>query len=230
MQLTLLEAAKAKTFGMLSKHENFFQEYDFNFKDFRDKKDLRILEVGVQGGGSLGMWRQYFDDPLVVGMDIDPACLKWQRERVRICIGDQENEETLRRVEQEYGPFDIVVDDGGHTMKQQLVTFETLFPLLIPGGMYVIEDLHTSYWPQFGGRKGKRATAIGYLKYLIDEMHFEYSKHPRANLYYRIKHKWKPFRIGPSTIFQQEVRSVYVADSIAFIRKATDRKDRLLKF
>ena len=225
---TLLEAAKAKQFGTLSKHENFFDEYDFNFKEIRGKKDLRILEIGVRGGGSLAMWRSYFDDPLVVGVDIDPECEKWRNDRVRICIADQGDEWQLRKIEKENGPFDVVIDDGGHTMHQQLTTFKTLFPLLTDGGIFVIEDLHTSYWPSFGGRGG--SATVEYLKRMVDEIHYAAKRSPRASIVYWLKNKIRPFKATPRNEIQNAVRSLYVAESIAFVHKRTAKKDKLLKF
>jgi hypothetical protein len=226
---TLLEAAQAKNFGTLKKHENFFDEYDFNFRDLRNTANLRILEIGVQGGGSLGMWREYFKDAYIVGMDIDPTCKQWERDGIHIAIGDQGDEETLQ-IEHDHGPFDIVIDDGGHTMKQQLTTFNVLFPKLRDNGIFVIEDLHTSYWPAFGGRKNKRATTIGFVKSLIDEIHFSAVQSTRAGLINKIRNKMSPMKAIPKNILQESVRSVYVADSIVFIRKQLHKKDRLLKF
>jgi len=74
---------------------------------------------------------------------------------IAIMFGDQENVDVLRNLTSRYGPFDIIVDDGGHTMKQQIASFRTLFPAMKPGGLYFLEDLGTS----FSGRYGQSAAA-----------------------------------------------------------------------
>ncbi len=223
---TLIESGKAKKFGSLVKHFNYFAEYDFNFASFRERKNLKILEIGVQGGGSLAMWQEYFEDPLIVGIDIDKSCEKFQRDRVRIYIGDQANEQFLSQVERENGPFDIIIDDGGHTMKQQITTFKTLFPLLSTNGIYVIEDLHTSYWPSFGGGFGKKSTMIGLLKKMIDEIHYQHIDSPRSGIFHHIKHHFDPSKVKPKNVYQKTVRSLYIADSIVFIHKESETPDR----
>ena len=227
--MKLIEAAKMKKFGIVRKLENYFSEYDFNFKDVRERKDLRIFEIGVQDGGSLAMWKEYFPGAEITGLDIDPRCKEFEQGGVRVYIGSQEFPEVLRTIESERGPFDVVIDDGGHTMNQQIISFNTLFPLLREGGVYVIEDLHTSYWSAFGGRKGKRGTAIGIVKHLIDEMHYWAWNHPRATLFHRIKNKIKPFKALPRNVFQSSIRSIYTAGSICFIHKQTIEKDTVIK-
>ena len=227
--MKLIEAAKVKKFGVVRKLESYFPEYDFNFKDIRDRKDLRVFEIGVQDGGSLAMWEEYFSGAEITGLDIDPRCKEFEQEGVRVYIGSQESSATLHRIESERGPFDIVIDDGGHTMNQQITSFNTLFPLLREGGIYIIEDLHTSYWDAFGGGKRKRGTAIGVIKHLIDEMHYWAWNHPRATLFHRIKNKIKPFKALPQNVFQSSMRSVYIADSICFTHKQTLEKDTVIK-
>ena len=70
---------------------------------------------------------------------------------MHVHAGDQADRALLRRLADDYGPFDVVIDDGGHTAAQQVASFEALFPGLRPRGAYVVEDTHTSYWPAFGG-------------------------------------------------------------------------------
>ena len=93
------------------------------------------------------MWRDYFGrGARIHGVDIDPKCKALQQRRSKIFIGDQEDREFLRSIVDEIGPIDIVIEDGGHYMGQQIATFEEIYPHMTQDGVFLIEDLHTSDW------------------------------------------------------------------------------------
>ena len=134
------------------------------------------------------------------------------------------------------GPdLDIVIDDGGHSMNQQITSFHTLFPLLKNKGLYVIEDLHTSYWRGYGGRKGKKHSTIGLIKHLIDEIHYWCYE----SLFTRIKYLMRrilglsggtaQFRFNPKNIYEESIHSITIADSICFIKKEALPKYEIVK-
>ena len=107
-----------------------------------------MLEIGVYRGGGLELLRHYLgDQAVIVGIDIDQEAARVAGDDFAVEIGDQEDPEFLARVADRHGPFDIVIDDGGHSMRQQITSVEVLFPLLADGGVYIVEDCHTSYWP-----------------------------------------------------------------------------------
>jgi hypothetical protein len=91
-------------------------------------------------------------------------------DRYVVELGDQEDRTFLGRVAEDHGPFDIIIDDGGHTMRQQIVSVETLFPMLNDGGTYLVEDSHTSYWPEYASGDGE-PTFISWAKARIDDLH-----------------------------------------------------------
>lgn len=216
------QVAEARAFGSTVKYANFYDEYDFNFKDIRKRSGLRILEIGIQRGGSLATLKGYFTDPIITGIDIDPACKQFEGNGVNIRIGSQDDKEFLLSVEKEFGPFDIIIDDGGHTMHQQLVTFETLYPLLNEEGIFVIEDTLTSYWSAFGGAYGKRETAIGLIKDLIDRIHYASSDSHRVNPLYALYYRLYPHHVPkPRFPYDPSIRSINVAENITFIHKRT---------
>lgn len=127
------------------KWNHYFEVYHRHFLKFIGKK-MSILEVGVFSGGSLGMWKTYFGpESTVYGMDIEPACKVYERDGVKVFIGDQENRETWRKIKQELDGLDILIDDGGHTVEQMMVTCEEMLPFLRPGGVFVCEDIHGNY-------------------------------------------------------------------------------------
>jgi len=127
---------KSSTFN--SAHD-YLRHYEFMFDDFRDQ-DINIIEIGVQKGPSLKAWKWYFPRATIVGVDIQSRCLKLREERVDVMIGSQADTDFMREVCAKYPPT-IVIDDGSHLAEHNIVTFEAVFPLLAPGGLYVVEDM-----------------------------------------------------------------------------------------
>ena len=119
---------------------------EFYEQVFSQYESPRILEIGVHHGASIFMYLEYFKNPYVVGMDIEqkiPLDGRW-----KFVLGDQTNLNDLDKcVEEE--PFDIILDDGGHTMRQQQITFGHLLKHVKSGGYYILEDLHTSFEPSY---------------------------------------------------------------------------------
>lgn len=144
---------------------NYVSKYEIYLEPYRDI-EFNFLEIGVYNGGSLKTWRDYFPKAQIYGMDIDPNCkVHEDDQRVKVRIGDQTDRDFLTSVEREAAGFQVIVDDGGHTWKQQIVSFETLFPLLSPGGLYFIEDMHTSYVSKW---KDYEVSGVEYFKSLVD--------------------------------------------------------------
>ena len=163
----------------LDKWIHYFPIYDRHLAPYRGLP-VRVLEIGVYRGGGLEMLRHYLGpEAKLVGIDIDEAARAAAR-GYEVELGDQADPEFLRHVAEEHGPFDIVVDDGGHTMRQQVVSVETLFPLLKDGGTYVVEDCHTSYWQEFADQGPDGKTFIEWVKQRVDDLnayHFSRSEH-----------------------------------------------------
>jgi len=157
------------------KWDPYFDVYMKHLSKFIDKSPT-ILEIGVQNGGSIDMWLEYFGPgTTVVGVDVVPECkqLKYP-ENVEIFIGDQADVNFWDTVLTKYNEFDIIIDDGGHTMQQQIVTLDKMFPALKEGGVFICEDTHTSYMPGWGGQYGNKATFMSYAQRLSDYMTKEY--------------------------------------------------------
>jgi SAM-dependent methyltransferase len=164
---------------LIDKWDHYFEVYHRHFADFRGKSPV-VLEIGVWHGGSLQMWRDYFGSGCrIVGIDSNPRCLKFADADTTILIGDQEDREFLASVRTQVPHIDILIDDGGHTMRQQITTFEELYPHLQPRGIYLCEDLHTSLWERFGGGARRAGTFIEYSKALIDRLHAWHSQEPQ---------------------------------------------------
>jgi len=112
------------------------EQYDVFFAPFRDLP-VKLLEIGIQSGGSLNVWRNYFSRGEIYGIDVDPACCLSEG---TFC-GNQKDTDFLQYVINSVGPFNIVIDDGSHYNSDQQVSFNTLFPTM-EKGVYVIEDMH----------------------------------------------------------------------------------------
>lgn len=155
---------------IIHKWLHYFEIYHRHFERFRGKPVV-ILEFGVNQGGSLEMWRDYFGPQArIFGVDIDPRCAELAGPGTRIFIGDQEDREFLRSLVAEIGPIDVLIEDGGHTMGQQIATFEELYPHLTADGVFLIEDVQTSYRPRYGGGYRKPGTFMEYAKGLTDQL------------------------------------------------------------
>lgn len=147
-------------------HSNdFLSFYERYFEPLRDRP-VKVLEIGVLDGASLRTWRDYFTNGSIIGVDINPQTRQYAGERISIEIADQSSERDLRRIAS-LGPFDIVLDDGSHFWRHQVVTFQMLAPAVRPGGFYVLEDLDTSYGHYIETYRGGISAAV-YLHLLSD--------------------------------------------------------------
>ncbi len=158
---------------IINKWWHYFEVYHDYFQKYIGRT-VRMLEIGVAKGGSLQMWKHYFGEKaVIVGIDIDGTCKQYEEDNVYVRIGSQDDPDFLKKACEEFGPFDIVLDDGSHAVKHQIDSFQILFPLLKNDGIYLCEDTHTSYWPSFGG-KLHGDTFIEFAKNLVDELHYQH--------------------------------------------------------
>lgn len=156
---------------LLHKWDHYIDIYDKYFSSYRDRQ-IVFVEIGVAHGGSLQMWRKYFGEKaLLFGIDINPECKKFEENNTKIFIGSQTDESFLANIKTKIPPIDILIDDGGHTMKQQITTFKSLFDHVKEEGIYICEDLHTSYWYEYGGGLGNKNSFIEFSKKFIDNLH-----------------------------------------------------------
>ena len=158
----------------MHKWVDYFDVYHRIFSRYRGKP-ITFLEIGVQNGGDLHMWRQYFGDQAkIIGIDIDPNCKNLEKDGFEIWIGDQADPAFWEEFCKTNPSLDIVLDDGGHTMIQQINSLIALFPVLTNGGLYLCEDTHTSYFPAHGGGVNTGITFLDAIKTMVDEMHAWY--------------------------------------------------------
>lgn len=160
-----LETFSANTDKGPSLH-NYTEVYEFFIQRWRDKS-IRIFEIGILDGGSLEMWKGYFPHASIFALDfLDKK--RFEGERVKVFQGKQEDRECLKEcIKGSGGAFDIVVDDGGHGMQQQQVSLGFLFQHVKPGGLYILEDVHSSLLPGFDVEMGERNSTLRMLERYI---------------------------------------------------------------
>ena len=165
-----------KTGKTITKWTHYFPVYEKHFGPLRNKP-IKVLEIGILNGGSLEMWRHYFGpDAKIVGVDINPACKEHEFPGVHVRIGDQSDEGFLQSLIDEFGEFDLVIDDGSHHVAHVKKTFEYLYPRIAPEGIYFIEDTHAAYWPSHGGSVNHPDSINNVAKHMIDRINADHSR------------------------------------------------------
>lgn len=205
---------------LIHKWKHYFEIYERHLSRYRGSQ-VTVVEIGVSKGGSLQMWKEYFGPRArIVGIDIDPQCAAFAEQQVEVMIGNQEDRDFLRSLRQQIPIIDVLIDDGGHMMMQQIVTFEELFPHVAPDGVYLCEDLHTSYWQEYGGGYRSPDTFIEYSKSFIDYLHAWHAREPpppRRKRWYR-RQPPPPPRLTVSD-FTRSAHSLHFYDSVLVIEK-----------
>jgi cephalosporin hydroxylase len=167
--------------NLIHKWDHYFDIYEKHFAKYRGQK-VNILEIGISHGGSMQLWKKYFGvQAHIYAIDINPDCKKLEEENTTIFIGSQSDKHFLEQVSRQLPELDIIIDDGGHTMNQQLTSFETLYMKVKEGGLYVVEDTHTSYWTEFHGGLKKPGTLIEHAKDLVDTL-YESHMHDKGEI------------------------------------------------
>ncbi len=182
--------------GFIELYEKYFSKYQ--------NSEINILEIGVDDGHSLRIWREYFPKANICGIDIIEK--KFTINNVEILKGDQTDLIFLKSIIQKYKNFDIIIDDGSHQSKHIIKSFKFLFFYLKSDGIYVIEDLQTSYLPRFGGSRinlKKKNTSMNFIKSLTDSINYEKND--------------RPFFINNK--FDGQIKSIFFHQNIAFITK-----------
>lgn len=148
-------------------------------------RPVKMLEIGVQHGGSLRLWQNYFGADLLqwTGIDINPRCQSLNQaqnnQRNKVVIGSQDNPRFLASVAQKRGPFDIVIDDGSHLSTHIITSFQSLIDHVANEGLYIVEDVHATYWKSFR-TVNPYANAMPYFFRLTHQLNSEASLHSRA--------------------------------------------------
>mmetsp|Transcript_17345 Transcript_17345/g.29912 ORF Transcript_17345/g.29912 Transcript_17345/m.29912 type:complete len:372 (+) Transcript_17345:335-1450(+) len=190
----------------------YFEAYHNHWQRYRGKGNVVFMEIGVQSGGKIPMLRDYFGPGLTyIGLDINPSCKMFESAPwIHIEIGDSGDRQFLESIKQKYPKVDIFLDDGGHKMDQQRLAMEMLLPHITPDGVFMCEDLSTSWGKQFGGMPGgtmanvqfRNKTTMGLVLQTVEwlnagwipggVMNFQMD-HPIIQTYWQDTPWWKEF-------------------------------------
>jgi len=160
----------------LHKWVHYFDIYERHLERFRTKSPV-MLEIGVMGGGSLQMWKEYLgSDSRIIGIDINPDCKQYEEDGIDIFIGSQDDPNVINKIFDKYPNIDIVLDDGSHIMKHMITSFELMYERITSNGVYIVEDTHTCYWKNYGGGLRRDGSFMEFVKHKLDEINAVHTK------------------------------------------------------
>lgn len=198
----------------------YTKHYQKHFSEYKNKP-IHLLEIGVGGcdnprvgGNSLFMWKSYFPKAKIFSLDIyDKKPL--EQKRIKIFQGSQDDPDFLSKVVKDVSGLDIIIDDGSHLNEHVIKSFEILFPLLNDGGWYVVEDMHTAYWNDFGGDSQNLEapqTSVNYFRRLVHCLNYQELIDP----------SYQP------TYFDQHITEIHFYHNIVFIKKGHNNESNNL--
>lgn len=214
LQPSLRELFDAHDGRLIDKWAHYFEVYDRHFSRFRGQP-CTVVEIGVFHGGSLQLWRKYFGPQArIIGVDRSPRTRQLADDGIEIVIGDQADRAFLQELARQVGPIDVLIDDGGHRMGQQINTFAELFDTVTTEGVLLVEDTHTSYWRKFGGGLCNPNTFMEFSKRKIDELNAWHSRDTESLV---------------PTAFTRTARSMHFYDSIVVVEKGPHPRPKVLR-
>jgi hypothetical protein len=225
---TLAELYAAHQGKVSHKWSLYIEEYDRLLAPCRDTP-VQLLEIGVQNGGSLELWAQFLPSAeKLVGCDVNPRCaqLRYDDPRIAIVVGDANTDATEKAIVEHLPAPNVIIDDGSHVSSDIVRSFTRYFPRLMDGGLFVIEDLHASYWRSFQGGVSHSLSSMAFIKRLADVINHEHWGMAKSRTDYL-----RPFFNAYKCRIDEEqlarIGSLELLNSMCVIRKADPRKHRL---
>lgn len=196
---------------------HYFSTYEEVISPYKNRP-IALLEIGINMGASLNMWREYLHkDSTVVGIDIAPECARFEDvpSKLYCRIGDQSDPDFLQEVIDEFGPFDIILDDGSHLVSHMIASFNHLFPAgLKDPGVYLVEDTHSNFWTTY---RDQEYSFVDFARDLVDLMHEHYAA-TNSELDFRLKHPQRKRRISVS-VATRDIEEIRFKDSLVILFK-----------
>lgn len=206
----------------------YLSEYNRLLADYRDKP-IALLEIGVQNGGSLEVWSEFFPAARqLVGCDINPHCaqLVFENQRISVVVGDANSDAVQNAVLAHAPRLDIVIDDGSHRSSDIAKTFARYFPRIEDGGVFIAEDLHCSYWQEFEGGLFDPLSSIAFFKQLADVVNHEHwgVRDPRSRV---LEPFFEKYQLQMTDVELQHVHSIEFINSMCVVRKQQPDRNQL---
>jgi len=191
---------------------------------------INFLEIGVQNGGSLDIWAQYFPKAKnIIGCDINEECalLTYDKKHIRVVIGNSSTREVKEKITHIVDEFDVIIDDGSHDSSDIIKSFLLYFPLIKDDGYYIIEDLHCSYWQDFEGGLYYPYSSMAFLKKLSDIINHEHWGIDKTEKDY-LDPFYEHYKCSEfDNIDYSEIHSIKFVNSLCIIQKRKKEKNIL---
>lgn len=227
---TRLEYLYRKKSGKVStKWSSYFEIYERHLEKFKNEK-ISLLEIGVQNGGSLDIWAEYFKNANdLVGCDINPKVseLNYEDKRIKVIGMAATNPDAYVEIQKiQSNGYDVIIDDGSHRSMDTLSNFISYFDILKPGGLFIIEDMHCAYWEEYGGGFFNDLSISNFMKKILDLINIE---HCRGD--FDSNKLFKSFFMGakvPKFLTDNSIYSISTYNSIYVIEKSSEKNLPLL--
>ena len=210
------------------KWSSYLHHYDRLFLTFKDQ-ELKILEIGIENGGSLEIMGKYFSNAKVlVGCDKNINCskLSFEDKRIKLVIGDVNETQIFEKITKIGSPFNIIIDDGSHKSSDVIKSFVKYFSNLADEGLYIIEDLHCSYWREYEGGLFYPYSSIQFFKYILDIINHEHWGINKTNTDILEDFSLK-YGVKFSTTIVKKIESIQFFNSLCVIKKTKENNSEL---
>ncbi len=211
---------KSHTGNVSDKWSSYLDIYDELFTPYKNQ-EIRLLEIGIQNGGSLDVWAKYFTQAqIILGCDVNERCarIEFDDPRIQLILGDSTSQETFDKIVEKSEFYDVIIDDAAHTSENIVKNFLRYFDRLNSGGIYIVEDLSCSYWKEFDGGLFHPFSAVSFLKTLTDMVNFDHWGIPKKRTHV-IKDFLKHYQVEVNENSLAGIWSVTWFDSICIIRR-----------
>lgn len=194
---------------------DYLRHYQRALSGIRDNENI-LCELGCGTGASLKMWKEYLPQSKIVGVDINECANAYKEDRIDIVIGNAAHDETINAIKERYGSLDIIIDDASHAWGDMRVSFEKLWDVLAPGGIYIIEDVSCGSMGSFPQYPPVCWDAQSIFDYILDRakiMNFARDWNPEYNRYH--------FEHLPEQIqkIERELDEINISHGTVIIRK-----------
>lgn len=206
----------------------YLDTYTQIFEPFKGYS-VNLLEIGVQNGGSLQMYSDFFSpESVIVGCDIDSRVsnLDFNRVNIKTVIGSACEVSTREKILEEKSNFDFIIDDGSHDSKEIITAFRMYFPSLNFGGTYIAEDLHCSYEYGYSGGLLYPRSSFEFFKMLVDVINREHWPLGKESKKFDSKF-FKYFGFRCDSDFLKDIHSIEFKNSMVIVRKKMREKNEL---
>ena len=209
------------------KWASYLDHYDKKLSSYQ-KLPIKLFEIGIMNGGSLEILSKYFvNAKLILGCDIDLKCkdLNYDKSNIKVVVGDV-NDNSIKDEIVKHSKFDIILDDGSHNSDDVVKTFCNYFKHLNEGGLFIIEDLHCSYWREHRGGLFYPISAINFFKKLVDIINHEHWGIEKEKNWI-LRGFSENYKLDINNLELDQIHSIEFINSLCFIKKKNLKNNQL---